>query len=632
VPPAAVELSPRRLLDLLRRSDLQAGLVITALLLALAFNDGGYFPTAWNVGALALLWLAFVVLLARRDVVLGRLDAAVLAALAGLSVWTGLSAAWSIAPPASLLDGQRTLLYFAGATALLLLFSRRDARAAAIAVTVSATIVCAYSLLDRLVAVNPLPYYRLGGPLGYWNALGVLAAAGACLAVALIAHERNRAVRAAAGCAVPSLVGALYLTFSRGSWVALVLGLGVMAAIDPRRRELAGAAVAVALPSAVVIGCGALSDALTTPTAPQAAVEADAHRYAIAIVLASAGAAGLAVLAPRLGARLPGFSFRRSAAAAILCGVVAAVIVAGGPRSLVGGAARAFDAPPPDSTAGLNMRVVSLSGSVRGQLWKVAASSFGDRPLAGNGAGTYSRLWLMKRKKIVTMLDAHSLYLETLAELGVAGLALLLALLAVPFVAARRVLRARYVPALVGTYTALLVHAAIDWDWEMPVVIFAALVCGTAIVASARGSPRPLRRRVRLGAAWLSIALAGGALVLLNGNRQLDSASGAASTGSPALESRAHNAERWVPWSPDPPRWLAAVELRRGNRAEARRLLGKALARDSTDWSLWMEMAVASDGAARRDAVVRAVRLNPRGLEVTNAALQGGLFPPARTK
>jgi O-antigen ligase/polysaccharide polymerase Wzy-like membrane protein len=632
VPPAAGELSPRRLLDLLRRSDLQAALAVTALLLAFAFNDGGYFPTAWNVGTLALLWLAVVVLLVRRDVVLGRFDAAVLVGFAALSVWTALSAAWSIAPPTSLLDGQRTLLYLAGVGALLLLFSRGDARAAAIAVTASATIVCAYSLLDRLVAVNPLPYYRLGGPLGYWNALGVLAAAGVCLAVALIAHERRRAVRAAAGCAVPILIGALYLTFSRGSWVALVLGLGVTAATGLRRRELAGAALAVALPSAVVVGCGALADALTTPLAQQAAVEADAHRFAIAIVLASAGSAALAILAPRFGARLPSFSFRRSAAATVLCGIVIAVVVAGGPGSLVGGAARAFDAPPPDSSTGLNMHVVSLSGSVRGQLWEAAVRSFADRPLAGSGAGTYSRLWLIQREEAVTMRDAHSLYLETLAELGVAGLILLLALLAIPLVAARRVLTTRYVPPLVGTYIALLSHAAIDWDWEMPVVVFAALVCGAAIVASARGTPRPLGRRVRLGATSLAVALAGCALVLLIGNRRLDSAADAANTGSPALESRAHTAERWVPWSPDPPRWLAAAQLRRGNRAEARRLLRKALRRDSTDWSLWVEMAVASDGSARRRAITEAVRLNPRGSEVFNAALQAGLLPRSRTR
>jgi O-antigen ligase len=583
-----------------------------------------------------LLWVVVVVLVVRRHVALSRLEVALLAGLALLALLTGLSTLWSIAPAASLLEAQRTLLYLAAATVLLLLLRRHDARAVAAAITASITIVSGYALIDRLIAVNPLPYFRLGGPVGYWNTLGALAAAGVCLAVPLIAHERHQAARAAAGFAVPVLVAALYLTFSRGSWAALVIGLGVIAATDARRRELAGAVAAIALPSVAVVGCGALADALTTPGSPRAAVQADAHRYALAILLACAASAALAMRAPRLGARLPGFSFRRAAAAALVCAAVVAVVVAGGPRPLASRAARAFDAPPPNTSAGLNTRVVSLSGSVRGQLWKVAATSFADRPLSGSGAGTYGRLWVMKRDVPVRMEDAHNLYLETLAELGVGGFVVLFAVLAIPLGAARRVLRTPYVPALLGTYIALLAHAAIDWDWEMPVVIVAALACGLSVLAEGRGAETPpLRRGVRLGGALFAVGLAAGTFVLLTGNRALDSAAQASDTGSPALESRARTAERWVPWSPDPPRWRAAAALRRGYRPEARRLLEKALDRDSTDWSLWVDMAVASRGAERTRAASRAQKLNPTGQEVFFAGLQNGLFPrrtPPRTR
>jgi O-antigen ligase len=620
---------PRRLPPLEPRAEWLVAGAIVALLLGLAFRDGGFFPDTWNIGTLLLLWVVVVVLVARRHVVLGRLDAALLAGVAGLTLWSLLSAAWSIAPAISLVEGERTLLYFACVAALLLVFSSRNIHAAAVGTCASATVVCAYSLIDRLIAGNAPPYGRLGGPVGYWNALGVLAAAGACLAVALIAHERRPAARAAAGCAVPILVGALYLTFSRGSWLALVIGLAVMAATDARRRELAGAIAAIWLPAGTVVACGALAHALTTPTAPEAAVTPDAHRYAVAVLLASAASAALAALAPRFAARLPALRVRRVAAATLACALVVAVVVAGGPRSLLDRASRAFDAAPPSSAASLNTHVISLSGTVRGELWRVAAASFADRPLAGNGAGTYRRLWLMKRRDPVTMQDAHSLYLETLAELGVAGLAVLLAVLAVPLVAARRVLRSTYVPALIATYIAVLAHAAIDWDWEMPIVIVPALICGVAVVAAARGAPRPLRRGVRLGGALFAIALAICTLVLLAANRDLGSAAAAAESGSASLESRARDAQRWAPWSPDPPRWLASVELARGNRTEARRLLREALDRDRTDWSLWVEMAVATDGAARTRAATEAIRLNPRGPDVTYAALHYGLIPDA---
>ena len=84
------------------------------------------------------------------------------------------------------------------------------------------------------------------------------------------------------------------------------------------------------------------------------------------------------------------------------------------------------------------------------------------------------------------MLDAHSLYLETLAEIGPVGLLLLLCALAVPIFAA---VRARDHPlAAVGaaSYAAYLVHAGVDWDWEMPAVTLAGLLCGIGVLATDR--------------------------------------------------------------------------------------------------------------------------------------------------
>ena len=59
--------------------------------------------------------------------------------------------------------------------------------------------------------------------------------------------------------------------------------------------------------------------------------------------------------------------------------------------------------------------------------------------------------------------DAHNLYLETAAELGLVGLALLITLLAVPIVSARAD-RDPQVTAALGGYAAFLVHAAFESD------------------------------------------------------------------------------------------------------------------------------------------------------------------------
>jgi hypothetical protein len=607
--------------------ELAPAVVVGGLLLWLAFRDGGFFPVTWNIAALVLLWLVAVVLLWRGDVVLCRLDAAFLIGLAALVVWTFLSAVWSIAPATSVLEGQRTLLYLACGAAVLVVASRRGPRPVAIAVLIAATVICGYALADRLVAVSPLPYNRLGGPVGYWNALGMLAAAGVCLALAVTAHESRRLTRALAAASLPILVGALYLTFSRGSWLALAAGLAVCAGVDPRRRDLAAAAAALAPPSLGVLTCAASAHALTTPAAPATAVRADAHRLAIAVLLMSAASAGLAMLTPRIAARLPGVSLRRVTAPAVAGAVVIAVIATGGPTRLPGAAVSAFDAAPPNSQNNLNTHLFSLSGSSRSDLWHVALTTYVRHPLAGNGAGSYGRLWLIKRPDGVTFQDAHNVYLETLTELGTVGLSLLLAVLAMPLVAARRSLATGYVPALTATYIAFLAHAAIDWDWEMPVVTMSALACGAAIIAAARRDALPLRRSTSTAGLGLALGLGACALVFLVGNRDLSAAE--AASDQTTLETRAHAAQQWAPWSPDPPRLLATVELNRGNRPAARRLLAAAVAKDASDWSLWLQVAAASDGAARSHAMKEAIRLNPKGPELLITAVRYGLIPHA---
>ena len=58
-----------------------------------------------------------------------------------------------------------------------------------------------------------------------------------------------------------------------------------------------------------------------------------------------------------------------------------------------------------------------------------------DEPLLGTGAGSFEAHWFRERSVAFHARDAHNLYLETLAELGPVGLALLLATLALPLLA-----------------------------------------------------------------------------------------------------------------------------------------------------------------------------------------------------
>ena len=93
--------------------------------------------------------------------------------------------------------------------------------------------------------------------------------------------------------------------------------------------------------------------------------------------------------------------------------------------------ARSFAAPTATPAQGAE-RLRTLSGSSRADYWQVALHAVEDEPLLGSGSGSYRRLWYRNRSEPQPARDAHSLYLETLAELGPLGLVLSLAALGLP--------------------------------------------------------------------------------------------------------------------------------------------------------------------------------------------------------
>ena len=105
-------------------------------------------------------------------------------------------------------------------------------------------------------------------------------------------------------------------------------------------------------------------------------------------------------------------------------------------------------------------------------------------------------LWLRHRTVREGVRDAHSLELETAAELGLPGLLLLGALLGGVGWAAAVALR-RHGAAVAGPSAALAAwtaHSAIDWDWELPALTLVALLLAGAVIAAAEATDaRPVR-------------------------------------------------------------------------------------------------------------------------------------------
>lgn len=502
------------------------------LVLVLGFDQGGFSaPTwLWSAAPLAIVAGALILGQAHRP---STIELAFLAAVAGLLGWTLLSVAWSLDPTASVLDAERLLLYLATASALVLLARPGSRVSLLVGVLVALAVLCLAGLADAAVGDDPIGAVtddpgsedRLAEPVGYANGMAVLAVMGTLLAIGLTLVARRPALRAACLLLLPLFIATLYLTYSRGAWLALAIGLLALFATR-----------VVSLDRRIVVAV-------------------------CAILLVAVTAAGVVF-------------------------------------------ARSFAAPTATPAQGAE-RLRTLSGSSRADYWRVALHAVEDEPLLGSGSGSYRRLWYRNRSEPQPARDAHSLYLETLAELGPLGLVLLLAALGIPVAVAAGARAEPLTAAALGPYVAFLAHTAQDWDWELPAVTVPALACAVALLLSARRQWTPLGRVPRLVGGAAALALVVLALTAYAGNREL----ALAEAGS---ERSARRAARLQPWSSVPWRVLGEAQLERGEVEAARASFREGLSRDDGDWELWIDLALASDGDARRAAFDRAVRLNPR--------------------
>jgi len=602
---------------------------LTSITIAwLAASRGGYFPTSWGWAALALAWMAALGLLLRQTRLGGR-EAAAVGALLLFVGWIALSTLWSKSIPSTMLEVERALVYVAGLLAALLVASRRSVPNLLAGVALGSIGISCYSLATRLFpeslgAFDPIAGYRLSEPVGYWNALGIFAGMGALLSLGFAARARTLLARALAAAALPVLLATVYFTFSRGTWIALAVGIVAAVALDSRRLQLVTAASALLVFPFVGVWLASRQDALTHEASTVVAASRAGDRLALWIVLLAAGSAAVSV-ALALGERRfrPDRRVRVAYAsfltAIVVAGIVTLLVHYGGPVSLSQRIYDQFRAPPGAIGGNLNRRLFNLSGNGRIDLWRLALRDFRAHRELGSGAGSYEVFWLRHRPYPGQVRDAHSLYLEVLAELGPIGLALLVTALAIPLVAVARVRRQPLLVGAIGAYCAYLVHAAADWDWEVPAVTLSALFCGAAILVAARDEGARRRMPVAGRAACMAAAVSIGvfALVGLVGNSKLSSARAAADQGRwQAAEAKARSAGRWAPWSAAPWELRAVAEVALGQLPAARASFREATRRDPHDWSLWFELAQASSGQARHAALARALRLNPKSPEL----------------
>ena len=622
------------------------GIAVTALVAAivfwLAFDGGSYGLESRAVAAIVLWWAVGLA------VVLGlwpleRLPRAALVTgglLVAFAAWTGLSIVWAESAERAVTELNRVSLLLAVFVVTALASTRVTLTRWCDGLAIATAGIGIVALGRRLLMPDALPggdvpdvllatLTRLGWPLDYWNGLAMFVALGLPLLLRVATSARWALSRAVAVGVFPALCAALYLTSSRGGFAAAALGLAVFVAATPRRWAAVGALAAGLGGAALAVAVLLPRDALANDPfdAPEAIGQGRSAALLIVLICIASGVAFW--LGGRLfsGVRIP----RAAGIAVVAVAAVAAVggIVASHPVQRVD----EFKAPPAtfEDEDFIRSHLLSGGGSGRWQFWESAVDEWQTRPVVGRGAGSYESWWAEHAPFGFFVRDAHSLYLETLGELGLVGLALLLGVFGAGAVAGVMRLRATAgdervaVAALLGLVAAYLLAAGIDWMWELTavtVVAFVALGLLTGPASAAAGDAVREPRRGRRLALGIAVLVAGWVLIVVQAlpflsNLEVSRSQAAVrANDTEAALDRAEAAQALEPWAASPYLQIALVRETAGDLAGARAAIEDAIERDPLDWRLWLVRTrlETKDGAVAeaRQSLARAIELNPR--------------------
>ena len=482
-----------------------------------AIADGFYDLTVWGpitVGMAALALAAAAVTSAKPRVI----PLLALAGLTGLWLWSWLSASWAESADQALVAAGRWALYAAMLAALLLLArTERDRWLPLICATVGIVVVAGYVLVRMLHGDAEALFFggRLRDPLGYVNGQAGYFLLGFWPCVALAEQGRSKLLAGiGAGCAL-MLAGLLVLSQTRGVLPGTAASALVVLALVPGRPRRIFALAIIGL-GLVAISAPLLDVYQNVPTGQAAdpeLVKLAARRIVqAALVVAVAWGVAQVVLERVTKGDSPTASWLRRGERFLAAGVVAvallaAVVAVGNPVDKIRQQYDDF----------VNLRVQDPGGTrflsgggYRYDYWRIAWLEFKDAPLIGQGAGNYDDLYFVNRRTNEDIRQPHSLPLQTLAELGLVGMAFLVLFIGAVLVGLwRQSRRAVELPergmvavAAGGAFIAWFVHTSVDWLHNIPGVTGVALCAAVALVA-----PWTRRRSSAVSSRLVTVAL-----------------------------------------------------------------------------------------------------------------------------
>jgi hypothetical protein len=628
-------------------------LVLLACWLWLAFSSGGFIADQWLLPAVTLGFFGLVVSLLgaypRRP---GKLSLAVVALFSCYSLVVALSALWANSPSRVWMESGRTFLYLLVLTLALVYLSDSEARRLFRYVVMAGGFILLMACVIKLGTSGSSDIAglfiakRFSYPVSYPNNAAALLLVLFWPLLWLAAGPKERApVRAVALGLATGLLALSFLTQSRGAiWSLLLTALLVFLVSPARLRMFIYLLVPALLMTYVFPNLNRYW--VEGPEAVGGTLAASTVAIAVAIAVLAGLALALLERLIRVGRRVKviiGSIVLIGVALALYFGTVALTSGAGGPAKWVSMTWQQFtgqQVEAPREQGASRFTLVSSTGRV--PIWRVAVQELKSEPLLGVGADNfvfeYDRLRTMENYKPK---QAHSFELQVLGETGALGGVfafggILLAaggLLWPRFFAARKDHRRGgdrlaygWDMALLAGCAYWLVHASVDWLWQMPGVTIPAillLAAGLAAVDSRAEASRPLQpgatdssreprgrifRLLMVASSLVVIVFAG--LPYLSLQIQ-DSARGLADTDVPRAAKRAAAALSLVPSDPGPYETQSSLYDNAATRALASddpnraatvldslslRLasLVRATAREPIDWSVSKAAGVAA--------------------------------------
>ncbi len=619
---AAREITPLEHARIVLARNAFLGLLVAGCVFALSYANGGFDTTTKAYAGITAWWLlgtAAAIGVAQARARVDRLALVALGLLAAFALWTLLSMSWASDGGRAFAQFDQVSLYVAVLAIAIalgrLVPSSVIVGGVALALSAIACVALASRFFPSTFGVEPstiLPSItsRLSFPLGYWNGLGIEVALAYPLLLSIMVSRRSRVARALAALPLPLLGAVMYLTSSRGAFLAAVVAIVAYLLLAPDRwpalaaTVVAGGAAVVSV-ATLVHKTQLLSGVMSEPGAVH-----QGHSAALVIGIACVVTALVWLGCSEIGRRAPTPPQRAGWAVAglIVLGGVIAIALSHPIAKFDAFKATAFTSGGPGASY-VNTHLLSSSGSGRWQFWGAASSEFQAHPLNGGGAGSWQAWWLQHDTLGPFFTQyAHSLYLESLAELGIVGLLLIGGFIVVAVFGAVRAaltLRSGDVAAAAAAGTAFFVAAAYDWVWQLAGIA----IVGVGLLGIALGALPSMRAGewgrssvVRPLVALLAVAAIVPQVVVLAAGIHIGNSQAAhdAVNGARA-KSEALAAKAVEPWDAQTWLQLALVERDLREYKAASSAIRSAIRRAPDDYTLW-EAAVAID-AYRGDVV-----------------------------